>query len=261
MPVVEVAHPRRRGAPRCGARGTTRACLGVRDDLERGERTGGGRHERRPGAGGAGGGSVLDRGSRNGTFSILLPTGRVRRVDRRGLLGGGGAGPRAARARRRGAGASAGAGAGSSCSTVASPSGPAQQLARTSTGETKQDLKITGRPTTRRRRRMGTGAGRRAAAVGRPAVFSVTLRQRLALQVLKDAQSLPSVGAATAWRWAPTALLALSVARVHAAPRSTDALVALAMNGIIVLACNDRRATTCSSSWRCARRCCSARRR
>ena len=50
--------------------------------------------------------------------------------------------------------------------------------------------------------------------------------------------SLPSLGAATAWRWAPTALLALSVARVHAAPRSTDALVALAMNGIITLACN-----------------------
>ena len=70
------------------------------------------------------------------------------------------------------------------------------------------------------------------------AVFSVTLAHCLALQVLKDAQSLPSLGAATAWRWAPTALLALSVARVHAAPRSTDALVALAMNGIIVLACN-----------------------
>lgn len=69
-------------------------------------------------------------------------------------------------------------------------------------------------------------------------MFSVTLAHCLALQVLKDAQSLPSLGAATAWRWAPTALLALSVARVHAAPRSTDALVALAMNGIIVLACN-----------------------
>ena len=86
---------------------------------------------------------------------------------------------------------------------------------------------------------MGTGAR----SEGLPgwdalAVFSVTLAHCLALQVLKDAQSLPSLGAATAWRWAPTALLALSVARVHAAPRSTDALVALAMNGIIVLACN-----------------------
>ena len=59
-------------------------------------------------------------------------------------------------------------------------------------------------------------------------MFSVTLAHCLALQVLKDAQSLPSLGAATAWRWAPTALLALSVARVHAAPRTTDALVALA---------------------------------
>ena len=86
---------------------------------------------------------------------------------------------------------------------------------------------------------MGTGAR----SEGLPgwdalAVFSVTLAHCLALQVLKDAQSLPSLGAATAWRWAPTALLALSVARVHAAPRSTDALVALAMNGIITLACN-----------------------
>lgn len=92
---------------------------------------------------------------------------------------------------------------------------------------------------TLRRRRMGIGAR----SEGLPgwdalAVFSVTLAHCLALQVLKDAQSLPSLGAATAWRWAPTALLALSVARVHAAPRSTDALVALAMNGIIVLACN-----------------------
>ena len=69
-------------------------------------------------------------------------------------------------------------------------------------------------------------------------MFSVTLAHCLALQVLKDARSLPSLGPSTAWRWTPTALLALSVARVHAAPRSTDALVALAMNGIIVLACN-----------------------
>ena len=69
-------------------------------------------------------------------------------------------------------------------------------------------------------------------------MFSVTLAHCLALQVLKDARSLPSLGPSTAWRWTPTALLALSVARVHAAPRSTDALVALAMNGIITLACN-----------------------
>ncbi|ACO67243.1 predicted protein [Micromonas commoda] len=86
---------------------------------------------------------------------------------------------------------------------------------------------------------MGTGAR----SEGLPgwdalAVFSVTLAHCLALQVLKDARSLPSLGPSTAWRWTPTALLALSVARVHAAPRSTDALVALAMNGIITLACN-----------------------
>ena len=70
------------------------------------------------------------------------------------------------------------------------------------------------------------------------AVFSIALAHCLALQVMKDAQSLPRLAWATAWRWAPTCLLALSIARCHAAPRSTDALVALAMNGVITLVCN-----------------------
>ena len=235
---MEVAHRGDEGdaAPRDAVRAGPRAHgLGVRDDLERGL-VPAGDPEARLGVRRLGGWSGLDRVSRNGTFSILLLTGRVRRVDRRGLLGGGRRGLLGRRGRVGGSGRGL-LGFDRRLSHrdrrvlfLAHPGGRNETLLVVQITRSKDQSS----PASHGDRR----AIRGPSGVGRP---RGVLGHARALPRAAGAQgrAFPSV-ARTFDRVAmdTTALLALSVARVHAAPRSTDALVALAMNGIITLACN-----------------------
>jgi len=68
-------------------------------------------------------------------------------------------------------------------------------------------------------------------------VYTLVLAQCLALQVVKDAQTL-TWHVAGAWRALPTVALALAVFRAHARPGDTRSTLALAAAGLLALTVN-----------------------
>jgi hypothetical protein len=68
-------------------------------------------------------------------------------------------------------------------------------------------------------------------------VYTVVLAQCLALQVVKDAQTL-TWHITGAWRTLPTVALALAVFRAHARPGDTRSTLALAAAGLLALTVN-----------------------
>ena len=68
-------------------------------------------------------------------------------------------------------------------------------------------------------------------------VYTLVLAQCLALQVVKDAQTL-TWHVTGAWRALPTVALALAVLRAHARPGDTRSALALAAAGLLALTVN-----------------------